>query len=85
MAALTIDKTSDKTSARTTPYTKWRARLSERFGENRPARSAPKDGGIDLESTVIGVMTVGIVGSIISATVFAVIPWAQAQAEIQGR
>lgn len=66
----------DKTATTTTAYTRWRARLSERFGENRPQRqSAP---AIDLATIMVGIVVVGVLGSVISAAVFAVIPWAQA-------
>ena len=49
-----------KTSAKATAYARWRARLSERFGEDRPGRerTGPR---VDLPSAVIGVAIFGIV------------------------
>lgn len=37
-------------------------------------------GAIDLASIMVGVLVIGIIGGVISATVFAVIPWSQDQA-----
>jgi hypothetical protein len=40
-------------------------------------------GAIDLASIMVGVLVIGIVGSVIAATVFAVIPWSQDEAAKQ--
>jgi len=40
-------------------------------------------GAIDLASIMVGVIVVGLIGGVIAATVFAVIPWAQDQAAKQ--
>lgn len=40
-------------------------------------------GGIDLASIMVGIITLGIIAGVIAATVFAVIPWAQKNAEQQ--
>lgn len=37
-------------------------------------------GAIDLASIMVGVLVIGIIGSVIAATVFSAIPWAQQQA-----
>lgn len=37
-------------------------------------------GAIDLASIMVGVLVIGIIGGIISATVFSVIPWSQDEA-----
>jgi type II secretory pathway pseudopilin PulG len=36
-----------------------------------------EDGAIDLASIMVGVIVIGLIGGVIAATVFAVIPWAQ--------
>lgn len=36
-----------------------------------------EDGAIDLASIMVGVIAIGLIGGVIAATVFAVIPWAQ--------
>lgn len=36
-----------------------------------------EDGAIDLASIMVGVLVIGLIGGVIAATVFAVIPWAQ--------
>lgn len=36
-----------------------------------------EDGAIDLASIMVGIIVIGIIGGVIAATVFAVIPWAQ--------
>jgi hypothetical protein len=41
-------------------------------------------GAIDLASIMVGVLVIGIVGSVIAATVFAVIPWSQDSAAKDG-
>ena len=38
------------------------------------------DGAIDLASIMVGVLVIGIIGGVISASVFAVIPWSQDEA-----
>src|SRR5438874_2417074 len=35
------------------------------------------DGAIDLASIMVGIIVIGIIGGVIAATVFAVIPWSQ--------
>lgn len=40
-------------------------------------------GAIDLASIMVGVLVIGIIGGVIAATVFAVIPWSQDQAAQQ--
>lgn len=40
-------------------------------------------GAIDLASIMVGVLVIGIIGGVIAATVFAVIPWSQDQAASQ--
>ena len=42
-----------------------------------------EDGAIDLASIMVGVIVVGLIGGVIAATVFAVIPWAQDNAAKQ--
>ena len=39
-----------------------------------------QNGAIDLASIMVGVLVIGIIGGVIAATVFAVIPWSQDQA-----
>ena len=39
-----------------------------------------QNGAIDLASIMVGVLVIGIVGGVIAATVFAVVPWSQDQA-----
>ena len=47
----------------------------------RAIRAAFNERGvIDLGSIMVGVLVLGIVGAVISATVFAVVPWSQDQA-----
>lgn len=36
-----------------------------------------EDGAIDLASIMVGIIVIGIIGGVVAATVFAVIPWAQ--------
>lgn len=36
-----------------------------------------EDGAVDLASIMVGVLVIGLIGGVIAATVFAVIPWAQ--------
>jgi len=36
-----------------------------------------EEGAIDLASIMVGIIVIGIIGGVIAATVFAVIPWAQ--------
>ena len=52
---------------------------------NRPLRIAALEdrGAIDLASIMVGVLVIGIIGAVIAATVFAVIPWSQDQAAQQ--
>ncbi|MHA6668556.1 hypothetical protein ACX3O0_06755 [Homoserinimonas sp. A447] len=45
--------------------------------------TAAETGAIDLASIMVGVLVIGIVGGVIAATVFAVIPWSQDQAAQQ--
>lgn len=40
-------------------------------------------GAIDLASIMVGVLVIGIIGGVIAATVFAVIPWSQDEAASQ--
>ena len=42
-----------------------------------------EDGAIDLASTMVGVIVIGLIGGVIAATVFAVIPWSQDNAAKQ--
>lgn len=35
------------------------------------------DGAIDLSSIMVGIIVIGLIGGVIAATVFTVIPWAQ--------
>jgi surface protein len=42
-----------------------------------------EDGAIDLASIMVGVIVIGLIGGVIAATVFAVIPWAQDNAAKQ--
>lgn len=60
--------------------------------ENNPTRLRVKTsldgfrnekGAIDLASIMVGVIVVGLIGGVIAATIFAVIPWAQDQAAKQ--
>lgn len=48
-------------------------------GGIRAALSSPA-GAIDLASIMVGVLVIGIIGGVIAATVFAVIPWSQDEA-----
>ena len=42
-----------------------------------PALFRNENGAIDLASVMVGIIVIGLVGGIIAATIFAVIPWAQ--------
>ena len=42
-----------------------------------------EDGAIDLASVMVGIIVIGLIGGVIAATVFAVIPWAQDNAAKQ--
>lgn len=42
-----------------------------------------EDGAIDLSSIMVGIIVIGLIGGVIAATVFAVIPWAQDNAAKQ--
>jgi len=42
-----------------------------------------EDGAIDLASIMVGIIVIGLIGGVIAATVFAVIPWAQDNAAKQ--
>ena len=42
-----------------------------------------EDGAIDLASVMVGVIVIGVIGGIVAATVFAVIPWSQDNAAKQ--
>jgi len=42
-----------------------------------------EEGAIDLASIMVGIIVIGLIGSVIAATVFAVIPWAQNNAAKQ--
>ena len=42
-----------------------------------------EQGGIDLASIMVGIIVIGLIGGLIAATVFAVIPWAQDNAAKQ--
>jgi hypothetical protein len=42
-----------------------------------------EDGAIDLASIMVGIIVIGLIGGVIAATVFAVIPWAQDSAAKQ--
>lgn len=42
-----------------------------------------EDGAIDLASIMVGVIVIGLIGGVIAATIFAVIPWAQDNAAKQ--
>jgi len=42
-----------------------------------------EDGAIDLASIMVGIIVIGLIGGVIAATVFAVIPWAQNNAAKQ--
>ena len=42
-----------------------------------------EDGAIDLASIMVGIIVIGLIGGVIAATVFAVIPWAQDNAAQQ--
>lgn len=46
-------------------------------------KALAEDGAIDLASIMVGVLVIGIIGGVIAATVFAVIPWSQDQAASQ--
>ena len=58
-----------------------KARLAEikRNGGIKAALRSPY-GAIDLASIMVGVLVIGIIGGVIAATVFAVIPWSQDEA-----
>jgi len=57
--------------------------------KNKAASSSVKsaftneDGAIDLASIMVGIIVIGLIGGVIAATVFAVIPWAQDNAAKQ--
>jgi type II secretory pathway pseudopilin PulG len=57
------------------------ASIKERGGVLAVLRT--EGGAIDLASIMVGVLVIGIVGGVIAATVFAVIPWSQDQAATQ--
>jgi type II secretory pathway pseudopilin PulG len=42
-----------------------------------------EDGAIDLASIMVGIIVIGLIGGVIAATIFAVIPWAQDNAAKQ--
>jgi len=42
-----------------------------------------EDGAIDLASIMVGIIVIGLIGGVIAATVFAIIPWAQDNAAKQ--
>ena len=46
-------------------------------------RTLSDTGAVDLASIMVGVLVIGIIGGVIAATVFAVIPWSQDQAASQ--
>ena len=58
-----------------------KARLAElrKNGGLKAALRSPS-GAIDLASIMVGVLVIGIIGGVIAATVFAVIPWSQDEA-----
>ena len=56
---------------------------STTFRRRAVARLRSATGAIDLASIMVGVLVIGIIGGVISATVFAVIPWTQDQAALQ--
>lgn len=61
--------------------------LSEEYVTRRSTKSTNpfknEDGAIDLSSIMVGVLVIGLIGGVIAATVFAVIPWAQDNAARQ--
>ena len=65
--------------AQQTPLPTVVRRRVQRALRTRSLRTALRnvDGAIDLASIMIGVIVIGVVGGIIAATVFTVIPWAQ--------
>ena len=57
--------------------------MRERFASVKARgfrRSLREDGAIDLASIMVGVLVMGILGAVIAAAVFAVIPWSQNEA-----
>ena len=60
MSTPTLDKTST-TEATATPYSLWRARLTERFGAARAIRNID----VDIQTVAIGVTSLVMVGAVI--------------------
>lgn len=58
---------------------------AKRTASTRSLRStfASENGAIDLASIMVGVIVIGLIGGVIAATVFTVIPWAQDNAAKQ--
>lgn len=54
-------------------------KLKNKIASAQHVRDAFKnaDGAIDLASIMVGIIVIGIIGGVVAATVFAVIPWAQ--------
>lgn len=63
--------TANAAVTKATGYTRWRSRLSERFGENRPARD-PED-LIDRDTWFVTIFTLVILGGVTAVMVLAVI------------
>jgi type II secretory pathway pseudopilin PulG len=61
-----------------------RKEINTKF-KNRNVKEAFKNeaGAIDLASIMVGIIVIGLIGGVIAATVFAVIPWAQDNAAKQ--
>lgn len=61
--------------------TKWKQQQSSETTLKEVFRS--ESGAIDLASIMVGIIVIGLIGGVIAATVFAIIPWAQDNAAKQ--
>ena len=57
-----------------------KTRRKQRERKTLMAALRGQNGAIDLASIMVGVLVIGIIGGVIAATVFAVVPWSQDQA-----
>lgn len=62
-----------------------RNRINQKRSNGTRVKDAFKneEGAIDLASIMVGIIVIGLVGGVIAATVFAIIPWAQDNAAKQ--
>lgn len=67
--------TTNKVKKMNSLQNKLKSKSEATFNERDLFRN--EDGAIDLASIMVGVIVIGLIGGVIAATVFAVIPWAQ--------